>query len=264
MQHIYKQALITGASSGIGEAFARHLPRETDLILTGRNAEKLEQLKNELSAPNRKINIITADLATSEGIETLLLAIQTENIDLFINNAGIGQYGAFADHTLQSEMQMLKLNILAVTHLAHAICPTMATYAQDNNSSAAMVIVSSVAAFMPLPWFTTYSATKAFDLYLAEGLAEEYKNTPLDVMALCPGPTTTNFSVRAGMSADSPPDNNAMTAQAVVNEAINSLGSKRIVVTGLFNKILVQLPRLLPRKLVNRLAGNAVRKTRNI
>lgn len=258
MQHTYKTALITGATSGIGEAFAKKLPPATNLILTGRNAQKLRELQAELQTDTRTVDIIAADIAQSEGIEDLLTAIQAKPIDLFINNAGIGQYGAFDDHTLQAEMHMLKVNVLAVTHLAHALCPTMARRAYPT----AMVMVSSVAGFVPLPWFATYAATKAFDLYLAEGLAEEYKETNLHIMTLCPGPTLTNFGVRSGMTGENP-DPNAMTADAVVTAALDGLmRKKRVVVTGVSNKIMTQLPRFLPRRLVNHIAGVVVKKTR--
>ena len=258
MQHTYKTALITGATSGIGEAFAKKLPATTHLILTGRNGAKLKELQEELQTPTRTVDIIQADLAQSEGIEDLLMAVQTKPIDLFINNAGLGQYGAHADHTLQSEMQMVKVNIGAVTHLAHALCPTMARH----DFPTAMIVVASVAAFMPLPYFATYAATKAYDLHLAESLAEEYKNTGLHIMALCPGPTRTNFGQRSGMSGDSP-EASYMAVEDVVQEALNGLQrKKRVVITGWQNKVLAQLPRFLPRRLANLLAGIVVQRTR--
>ena len=258
MQHTYKTALITGATSGIGEAFARKLPSSTNLILTGRNGAKLKELQDELQTETRTVDIIPSDLAQTEGIEDLLMAVQSKKIDLFINNAGIGQYGAHQDHTLQAEMQMIKVNVAAVTHLSHALCPTMSR----NGVPSAMIVVASVAGFMPLPYFATYAATKAFDLHLAEALAEEYKDTPLHIMALCPGPTRTNFGTRSGMSGDSP-EASYMSAEAVVVEALEALDKKhRVVVTGVQNKVMVQVPRIVPRKIANLIAGIVVQRTR--
>lgn len=258
MQLPYKTALITGATSGIGEAFARKLPSSTHLILTGRNSSKLRELQEELQTETRKVDIIQADLAQSEGIEDLLMSVQSHSVDLFINNAGLGQYGAHADHTLQAEMHMIKVNVSAVTHLSHALCPTMARH----NGPAAMIVVASVAAFMPLPYFATYAATKTYDLHLAESLAEEYKGSGLHIMALCPGPTRTNFGERSGMSGDSP-EASYMDVNDVVEECLKGLErKKRVVVPGWQNKVLAQLPRFMPRRLGNIIAGIVVQRTR--
>lgn len=264
MTHPYKLALITGATSGIGEEYARQLPESTGLILTGRNTEKLKELKSELSSPARRVELIEADLATPEGVASLIEAVKGQPIDLFINNAGLGFYGAMDSHSQSQEHAMVQVNVVAVAALAQALCPPMARRATESNTPAAMIVVASVAGFMPLPWFATYAATKMFDLALAEALAEEYKNTPLKIQALCPGPTKTQFGVRAGVPADRGPDKSAMTSADVVSLSLKKLGKKRVVVPGLLNKLTALLPKLLPRPLVTRIGGAVVKRTKQM
>lgn len=264
MVHTYKLALITGATSGIGEEYARQLPESTDLILTGRNTEKLKELASELGSKTRKVETIPADLATSEGLAALAGRVKSKPIDLFINNAGLGYYGAFESHTPSQESSMIQVNVVAVAALAHALCPQMAKQAAESGGKAAMVIVSSVAGFMALPWFATYSATKMFDLALAEALAEEYKHTPLAIQALCPGPTRTNFGKRAGVPADRGPDKSAMDVTDVVALSLKKLGKKRVVVPGILNKLTVIFPKILPRAFVTRLGGFVVKRTKQM
>lgn len=264
MAHAYKLALITGATSGIGEEYARQLPESTDLILTGRNTEKLKELATELGSKTRTIETISADLATPEGVAALMERVKSKPIDLFINNAGLGYYGAFECHTPSQESTMVQVNVVAVAALAHALCPQMAKQAAENGTKAGMIIVASVAGFMALPWFATYAATKMFDLALAEALAEEYKHTPLKIQALCPGPTRTNFGKRAGVPADRGPDKSAMDVADVVTLSLRKLGKKRVVVPGLLNKLTVLLPKLLPRPLVTRIGGAAIKRTKQM
>lgn len=260
MKHTYKLALITGATSGIGEEFARQLPAGTNLILTGRNNEKLRELQTELASQTREVEVIEADLATPEGIAGLIDAVKSKPVDLFINNAGLGFYGPMESHTASQEQAMVHVNVVAVAALAQALCPNMAARAAPS----AMIVVSSVAGFMALPGFATYAASKMFDLSLAEGLAEEYKQTPLKIQALCPGPTRTAFGLRAGIPADGGPDKTAMSAREVVTLSLKKLGKKRIVVPGLLNKISVMPAKFLPRSLLARITGAVIKRTKQM
>ena len=261
MQQAYQCALITGASSGIGAEFARQLPPQTNLILTGRNTERLTALAAELQHPERQIQTITADLAKTEDIQDLLHQLQDTPIDLFINNAGIGLYGDFVSHPLQAELHMLKVNVVAVTHLAHALLPGMVARAEQRGQRAAMVVLSSVVGFMPMPGMSTYAATKAYDLWLTEGLQGEFADAPIDILALCPGVTKTSFQSRSGILD---PQGNmwGMDASDVVQQALASIGHRHICVPGAGNKASALLPRFFPRHLVRKLAGEILRRNR--
>lgn len=258
MKHSYNLAFITGATSGIGEEFARQLPYTTNLILTGRNTEKLKSLQNELTSETRTVEVITADISNPDGLKKLIDAVKDKPIDLFINNAGLGFYGPMQTHTYEQEHEMMHVNVIAVGALAHALCPAMAKNAHAHNQEATMVVVSSVAGFMALPGFATYAATKMFDLSLAEALAEEYKHTPLKIQALCPGPTRTQFAPRSGMPM------HGMHVKDVVSLSLNKIGKKRIVIPGFSNKLSVAPVKFLPRALVTFLAGAVIKKTKQM
>ena len=260
MKNLYTLALITGATSGIGEEFAKQLPEATNLILTGRNTEKLTQMQSVLQTQTRTVKIIAADLATPEGLASLTEKIKDEPIDLFINNAGLGYFGAMQTHTFSQEDAMVQVNIVAMAALTRALCPQMAKYAKAQNKAAGVIFVSSVAGFMAVPGFATYAATKMFGLSLAEALAEEYKNTPLQIQALCPGPTNTQFGARAGMPQHI--KNTSMAAQDVVALSLKNLGKKRIVVPGLLNRASVWPARLLPRTWLTRLTATFIERTK--
>ena len=127
-----------------------------------------------------------------------------------------------------------------------------------------MIVVSSVAGFMALPGFATYAATKMFDLSLAEALAEEYRKTPLIIQALCPGPTRTNFGVRAGVPAENGKNNSSMDVRRVVALSLKKLGKKTIVVPGLLNKISVLPPKFFPRGWVARVSAEVIKRTKQM
>jgi uncharacterized protein len=258
----YHCALITGATSGIGEVFARQLPADTTLLLTGRNAAKLDELKNQLSTADRQVHVLAADLA--QGHDRLRVAqwAQTHPVDLFINNAGFGFYGDVLSNTLENEENMTQVNVVATTYLARAVLPVLLKTAQNKGNRAGMIVVSSVAGFMPLPRFATYAATKAYNLHYAEALAEEVKHLPLDVMALCPGPTSTGFGAIAGMGKDF--NAKGIPADEVVALALRHLGRRRICIPRLQNRIGTFLPRLFPRRFVAWIGGEVMRRNRPV
>ncbi len=252
----YRRALITGATSGIGAAFASHLIRSTDLLLAGRDAEKLEITRNELIRRGRKVETFAADLTDESAVNELVDRADAFGIDLLINNAGIGQFGRLIDHERDTERDTAMLNVVAVVVLTRGLLPGIIERAGKANERGGVVIVSSTAAFAPVPFFATYAASKAFSLYFTEALAEELRGDPVDILALCPGATKTGFSARAGLDRISVPG--AADPGAVAREALDALGNKTVQVTGLLSQATLG-PFLVPRRLVTGALAAAVR-----
>jgi len=244
----YDVALITGASSGIGEAFARALPRETALLLTGRDGARLTALAQELGNGGRRVETLAADLATEAGRDALIARAAELPVDLLINNAGLGRLGPLAESPVEAEREMVEVNVIAPLVLTRSLLPAMLARARANGRRAGIVIVASTAAYMPLPYLTTYAATKAFDRFFAEGLAGEMKKEPVDVLALCPGRTQTRFFERAGFLGRF--SQNAMDPGRVAREALAALGKQTVVLPGANNKATALAARFLPRHLV--------------
>ncbi len=164
----YQCALITGATSGIGKAFAEALPSDTGLLLTGRAEDRLAALAEALAGDGRRVETITADLGCAEGQSRVIAAAEAANIDLLINNAGLGQYGAFVDNPPEFERAMVEVNVVAPVVLTRALLPGMIARAAESGNRAGIIVVASVAGFHPVPYMSTYAATKAFDLLFAE------------------------------------------------------------------------------------------------
>ncbi len=244
MQPRWEMALITGASSGIGEAFARALDSKTGLILTGRNREALDSLAAELSHPGRTIVTIVADLSQEAGREAIIRAAQEHDIDLFVNNAGLGWMGDFASMPMAIMRDSILVNVLAPVGLAHALLAAMIARARQRGKRCGMIVVASTAAFLPIPYSCVYAATKAFDLHFAEALAEEKAEDPIDILALCPGATRTSFFKRANVPEFSAPMH---SPERVAREGLQSLGKKRVHIVGTSNRLAVLALHFLPR-----------------
>lgn len=258
----FRTALITGASSGIGMAFARTLPRATNLLLTGRNHEKLVALAGELALNGREVRTVTADLATAEGRRAVTGAAEDAAIDLLINNAGLGRIGRVVDNTAEREAEMVQVNIVAASELTRALLPGMLKRAHEAGQSGSprrggIIFVASAAAFMPLPYFATYAASKAFLLHYAEALAEELSHEPVDVLALCPGATETQFFERAGV--ERPSLTTLHTAERVAREGLQMLGQREVHVVGPTNYLTSLVSRFLPRGWVTYAAERVMR-----
>ena len=163
-----KRALITGATSGIGEAFAAELAGRADLLLTGRNDDKLASIKARLGAPDHTVETVNADLGTFDGIEAVVAAAEAFEIDLLVNNAGAGQLGLHLDHDPADVRETVMVNVVAVTELTRRLIPGMLARAHRDGEGCGLIILSSTAAFVPVPRFATYAATKAFDLHYAQ------------------------------------------------------------------------------------------------
>ena len=186
-----KWALVTGASAGIGVALARELARQgAKLILTARRTERLESLAAEFAAQGVETHIVVADLndpAAPQHIYDVTEGVGL-TVDILINNAGLGQYGAFYSSLLEQEFSMVRVNCEAVVRLSRLFVPRMV-----ERRRGWVLVVASTASFQPVPYLTTYAATKVFDRFFALGLAEEVAQYGINVTALCPGTTESEF-----------------------------------------------------------------------
>ena len=230
-------ALITGATSGIGAAFARVMPPATSLLLTGRNEAALAEAATTLGRDDRRVETLALDLAVKDDRTRLIETAESLGIDLFVNNAGAGALGPVLQQPPDQQAAIIELNIVAMAELSRSLLPGMLSRAHANGNRAGLIIVSSSTAAFPLPFFTTYAASKAFGLYYAEGLAEELRDEPIDVMALLPGPTRSGFGERAGFSMGNLPL--APPPEGVARQALRSLGRRRVLATGRINGPLV-------------------------
>lgn len=189
----YDSVLITGASSGIGEEFARQLaPNSRQIILVARREDRLRNLVADLKLINPSLDVLffTVDLTiTEKRVEFIKLLLDNgANPDLLINNAGMGDYGKFVDSDWVKLDQMIQLNITALTHLSHALLPAM-----RQRQSGAIINVSSLASILPIPDFSVYAASKAYVTSFSEALRLEVRKDNISVLALCPGPVHTEF-----------------------------------------------------------------------
>ena len=186
-----RRILVTGATSGIGEAFARTAPGDCDLVLTGRNAAKLDQLAGELATERRKVEVVAADLGASKAVDAIVDTALAGPLDGLVNNAGLGPYGPFREAATDELTAAVDVNCRAPVALTHALLPTLLAGSSRGERRAFVVNVASTAAYAPVPRMAVYAATKAFVLSFTEALATELRHEPLDVLALCPGPVRT-------------------------------------------------------------------------
>jgi short-subunit dehydrogenase len=253
----FRSALITGASSGIGEAFARGLPRATALLLAGRDRDRLSALAHELASPGRVVRIVAADLSDDQERGAAIAAAESAAVDLVINNAGIGKLGRVIENTPERESEMVKVNALTPVEICRALIPGMLRRAEAQKTRGGIINVSSAAAFGPMPFFATYAASKAFLLHYTEALAEELSDRPVDVLALCPGATKTRFFERAGIEhlgfSMHEPDR-------VVREGLQALGHRTVHIVGPGNYLATAAMRLLPRRIVTAAVESVTRK----
>ncbi len=249
--------LITGASSGIGAAFARKLAAlGRNVLLVARSEEKLIALCNELGRlTSIRAQYLALDLTNPEARTQLFEETKTRGleIDTLINNAGFGSMNDFAKLELDRELEMIELNITAVVDLTHRFLGPMRERKQGT-----IINVASTAGFQPVPYMATYAATKAFVLSFSEALWDENRMHGIHVMALCPGVTETNFFDAAGI--DRPPMRAVQTPEEVVDTALRALPRKKsLVISGWANWFVVEAERFLPRSAVTKVAGNALR-----
>jgi hypothetical protein len=236
-------ALVTGASSGLGSEFARALAREgVSVVLTARREERLRELASELEKAYRvSTRVVAADLSDSSTAAQLTEAVRDLEIAILVNNAGFGYAGRFAEQEPQRLGEMVQLNCLAPVMLSAGLLPGML-----ERGRGAMVITGSAAGRQPLPLHSVYSATKAFDQLLGEGLAVELQSRGVDVLVLEPGSTQTEFQEVAGEIT-----HNGEPPERVVRLALEALGRQPTVISGWYNWFRANVAsRLLPRTLV--------------
>jgi len=255
-------ALVTGASAGIGVALARELARNgAKLILTARRKDRLDALAAELSAKGTEVRIVTADLTEPDAPKEIFDATAGAGlqVDILVNNAGLGQFGVFAASGVKQELSQVRVNCEATVHLTRLFVPGMV-----ERGRGWVMFLASTASFQPVPYLSTYAATKAFDRFFALGLAEEVASKGVHVTALCPGPTESEFFVVAG--ADKFPGANKMTSRKIQSaEEVARLGlaalahGQRTIVPYIGGRVTAFLVRFLPVGFITYMVAKAAR-----
>ncbi len=253
-----KATLITGASSGIGEAFARRLAAERhNLVLVARSEKALHELCDELMLKHHiTAHYVVLDLSEVGSDIKLYEEIERHGfeIDWLINNAGFGSVGDFSKLEIDRELQMIRLNVAALVAITHRFLQPMRV-----RKSGTIINVSSAAGFQPIPFMATYAATKAFVTSFSEAIAEENRPFGIQVLALCPGSTKTNFF--AASNIDRPIQvKGQQTAKDVVETAIHAVKSRRTkVVSGFANKVGALLGGYVPTVISRRVMAKMLR-----
>ena len=240
-------ALVTGASSGIGLELARLCAKGGhDLVLTSRNEGKLQELAKYLGGMYRaRVEVVPADLAVPTAPAAIMARIIQLGlgVDVLINNAGFGHWGLFGRADSQRVLDMLQVNVVALTHLTRLALPRMVTQHRGR-----ILNVASTAAFAPGPLMAEYYATKAFVLSFSQAIGNELRGTGVTVTALCPGPTRTGFAAQAGLTgANAFALPNVMAVEPVAEAGYRGMmRGKSVVVPGGMNKLLVASRRVVP------------------
>src|SRR5258706_7625520 len=246
-----RTALITGASSGIGLDLARLFAADKwDVALVARTEPKLRELAAQIEKEHGiTAHVVAADLARPEAPAEIVKTLTDRGIaiEALVNNAGFGLLGEFAKTDLTAELEMIQLNVTALTHLTKLVLPPMV-----ERKRGAILNVASTASFQPGPLMAVYYATKAYVLSFSEAIADELRDTGVTVTALCPGPTATGFASAAGIGATrlfslTRPASSAAVARTGYRAMLRG---RRVVITGWKNKLLAQSVRISPRRVV--------------
>ncbi|MDF7814293.1 SDR family oxidoreductase [Hymenobacter sp. YC55] len=255
-------ALITGASRGIGRAFAVELARRGyDLLLVARSADQLEAVAAELRQLHKiKAHVLPCDLASAGAAERVAewVSTQAQELTVLINNAGYGIWGRFEELTLAEQQNMLQLNMHLPVALTHLLLPAL-----HRQPKAYILNVASTAAYQAVPTLTLYAASKAFLLSFSRGLRYELRESGVSVSCLSPGATTTDFADRAGMSAGLQETANkvSMTPAQVAQAGIAALlAGEAEIIPGALNKISSKLTGLVPKALTEKIAAGIYEK----
>jgi len=253
----FTHALVTGASSGIGESVAHKLGKAgVGMVLVARRKDRLEAIAAQY--PN--VEVLVADLTTQSGLDAVISRLQSDSlplIDLVVNNAGFGTSGAFVEADPQRLSNEISLNVNALTRISHEAIRQM-----QPRGRGFLLNVSSIASFQPGPELAVYAATKAFVTSLTEALHEELRGSGIRVTALCPGLTRTEFQSVSNTSGleSTFPDFAWMSADDVARDGLRAVADgKAICVPGLVNKSLAMVSTFTPRGLARRIAGLATR-----
>ncbi len=247
METNQKTALITGASSGLGEQFARLFAKDKiNVILVARREEELNKLARDLGENYQvRAKVITKDLSLEESAHQLHdeLMIEHEEINYLVNNAGFNSYGAFAETDLKKLMNMIHVNMATLTRLTRIFIDDMKMREEGR-----ILNVASTAGFVPGPYSAVYYASKAYVVNLSMAIAHELKGSGVTMTVLCPGPTETEFFERAGMEKLRLNQSGVMKADEVARIGYNAMmQGKKLVIPGVRNKLLISSTRFVPR-----------------
>ena len=251
-------AVVTGASSGMGLAFARELARRGHKVLAvARRRDRLEALATETARQVGSVAALAADLGTAEGLKLVVTRMTSlDRIDLLVNNAGIATSGDFEGSSLEKELSAIRLNVDAVLTLTHSVIGEML-----RRRNGAIINIASVVAFQPFPHFAVYAASKAFVLSFTEALAEEVRGSGVRVLALCPGAAKTEmnvFSRNEGLLGKLP----GLSADRIVKTALHAVEDGRVVkIVGWLNQMLAFQNRFMPRAAVRWVMGFIAKPT---
>jgi short-subunit dehydrogenase len=250
-----KWALVTGASSGIGAALARELAdRGAKLILTARRRDRMEALGQELAAQGTETRIIVSDLNDPVAPYQIFRVTERAGLDveILVNNAGLGNYGAFHTGEVEKELSQVRVNCDAVVRLTRMFVPRMV-----ERRRGWVLVVASTASFQPIPYLTTYAATKAFDRFFAEGLAAELAQFGVKVTSLCPGPTESEFFDVAGAGVFR---QRVQSTEEVARLGIEALArGQRTIIPNMRGRLGALAVRFLPTQTITRFLEKAVR-----
>ncbi len=252
-------AVITGASKGIGKEMAIILAKKKhDVLLIARSSKELSELAEKLKK-EYSVNALTLplDLSGSDAAKSVSdnILAQKLDIDILINNAGFGVWGAFDSTKLDEQLNMMQLNMQSLVSLTHKLLPYL-----KKNKQSYILNVGSTAAYQSMPYLSAYAATKSFVLSFSRGLHEELKDSGVCVTCLSPGPTETSFMERAGMKSQKiadAADKFGMSGEAVAQIGIRAMFNKETeAIPGGVNKLTAFFPRFIPKKLIERTVGN--------
>ncbi|MDE6208212.1 MAG: SDR family oxidoreductase [Lachnospiraceae bacterium] len=248
-----KNVLITGTTSGIGRAFAEKFAcMGNNIILVSRDKQKLEQQKLFLQNQYHvTVFFIAYDLTKEDAVDFIMKKIYNWNIsvDFLVNNAGFNECGLFSETDINKEIKMIDLHIRFITQLTKRILPIM-----EKNNSGHILNIGSTGSFIPSPFDAVYSATKAYIMSFSNALYGEYANTGIKVTLLCPGATKTEFAQKANMEHTLLFRFAVMKPDKVVKIAYpKMIKGKRLVIPGLYNKLLVFFSKVMPIRITNKL-----------
>lgn len=255
-----ERVLITGASAGIGKAFASALAaRGAHLVLSARNTQRLEELAKTLRETHGVDVAVAACDLEQPGAASRLAADLTARkleVDILVNNAGFGSAGRFQRQAVSHIASMTQLNCVALAELTHALLPSMIAKGRGG-----IINVGSVSAFVPTPFMAIYGGTKAYVLSFTAALAEELRGSPLRILAVCPGPVPTEFQQRAGYTALDVSNPSTLTAERVVEQALAAYERRQVIcVPGAVNRVQTALSGLLPIPWVSAISAWVLRR----
>ena len=247
-------ALVTGASSGIGEALARRIARDgRHVALVARRTDRLERLAAELERQHGvKAHVVAKDLLAPGAAAELVADVARRGltIDWLVNNAGFGTVGNFHELPVERELQEIRLNVEALVELCGRCLPGMVARRRG-----AVVNIASLGGFAPGPYMATYAATKAFVLSFSEAIAAELRSTGVQVLCVCPGFTRTEFQERAEVDVAGIPAFAWMSAEQVADQTVRAIGRRPVLVNGFMNAVTASAMRFVPHGVTARIVA---------